>query len=291
MTAAAARRISFVTLLKLGRISNLPTVWTNVLAGTLIAGGAWASARTGLVLLAMTLFYAGGMYLNDFFDRAIDARERPERPIPAQEIAPRTVGAIGFGMLAGGIALMTPLGLSAFASAFVLATVIIAYDRFHKGYRFSPLIMGLCRALVYIGAAAAAVGNISTALLLAALALLAFVAGVSYAAWQERLDRPRNRWPQALLAPPLLLALPAFEQGVAGWAVYLTLSGAIASALYLIAKRPTTGAVSRAVALLIAAISLVDAAFLASIGAITPALIAVLGFVFTLTLQRHIIGT
>ena len=57
------------------------------------------------------------------------------------------------------------------------------------------------------------------------------------------------------------------------------------------AKRPTTGAVSRAVALLIAAISLVDAAFLASIGAITPALIAVLGFVFTLTLQRHIIGT
>src|SRR5262245_45881666 len=119
MTAAAARRVSFLTLLKLGRVSNLPTVWTNVVAGTVIAGGAWQSARTGLVLLAMTLFYAGGMYLNDFFDRAIDSRERSERPIPAQEIAPQTVAVIGFDLLAGGIALMASLGLWALASAFV----------------------------------------------------------------------------------------------------------------------------------------------------------------------------
>ena len=28
------------TLLRLGRISNLPTVWTNVIAGSVISGGA-----------------------------------------------------------------------------------------------------------------------------------------------------------------------------------------------------------------------------------------------------------
>ena len=43
------------TLLRLGRVSNLPTVWTNVLAATLLAGGAWQNARIGLVLSAMSL--------------------------------------------------------------------------------------------------------------------------------------------------------------------------------------------------------------------------------------------
>ena len=50
-------------------------------------------------------------------------------------------------------------------------------------------------------------------------------------------------------------------------------------------------AVSRAVGLLIAAISLVDAVFLASVGAIVAALIAVLGFALALNLQKHIPGT
>ena len=295
MTSAAVRTISIASLLKLGRVSNVPTVWTNVLAGTVMAGGDWQSWRTGLVLplvlLAMTLFYVGGIYLNDYFDRAIDARERPERPIPAREVPPRVVAAIGFGLLGGGIVLMAPLGFAASATGLVLATVIVAYDLFHKGHPWSPLVMGLCRALVYVAAAAAAVGDISRTLLLAALALLAFVAGVSYAAWQERLDRPRNLWPLALLAPPLLLAWPALDHGIAGPAIYLALVGAIASALYLLAKRPIADAVPRAVGLLIAAISLVDAAFLAAVGAVVPALVAVAGFALTLTLQRYITGT
>jgi 4-hydroxybenzoate polyprenyltransferase len=291
MTVAAVRTVSLVTLLKLGRVSNLPTVWTNVLAGTLIAGDAWPSGRTALVLVAMTLFYAGGMYLNDYFDRAIDARERPERPIPAQEISPRAVAAIGVGLLGGGLALMAPLGLAALASGFVLAAAIVAYDLYHKGNPGSPLVMGLCRALVYVGAAAASVGEALPAVLLAALALLTFVAGVSYAAWQERLDRPRHLWPLVLLVPPLLLALPALRQGVPAIAVYLALVAAIAYAIYLLAKRPTADAVPRAVGLLIATISLVDAAFLAGIGAIAPALVAVAGFALTLTLQKYVSGT
>jgi 4-hydroxybenzoate polyprenyltransferase len=101
MTIAAVGTPSLLTLLKLGRASNLPTVWTNVLAGTLLSGGAWHGWRTAVVLAAMTLFYVGGMYLNDYFDRAIDTRERPERPIPAQEISPFTVAAIGAGLLGG----------------------------------------------------------------------------------------------------------------------------------------------------------------------------------------------
>ena len=94
---------SLETLLKLGRVSNLPTVWTNVLAGTVLAAGAVQGWRTGLVMLAMSLFYIGGMYLNDYFDRAIDATERPQRPIPAGDISAATVPCSGSGCLASAL--------------------------------------------------------------------------------------------------------------------------------------------------------------------------------------------
>ena len=66
--------------------------------------GTVQSWHFGLVLVAMSLFYVGGMYLNDYFDRAIDARERPQRPIPAGDISAAAVAAIGFGMLGVGFA-------------------------------------------------------------------------------------------------------------------------------------------------------------------------------------------
>ena len=98
--SAIARPWPFVsTLLRLGRISNLPTVWTNVLASSVISGGARAD-QLGLLLAAMTAFYIGGMYLNDFFDRAVDARDRPGRPIDAGEITASAVSIVGFGLLA-----------------------------------------------------------------------------------------------------------------------------------------------------------------------------------------------
>src|SRR4029079_19649453 len=65
MTSLTAPMAFWETLLRLGRVSNLPTVWTNTLAGTLLAGGDWQNARTLTVVAAMSLFYEGGMFLND----------------------------------------------------------------------------------------------------------------------------------------------------------------------------------------------------------------------------------
>ena len=84
--------------LRLGRVSNLPTVWTNTLAALLLAGGTVADGRTVPLLLAMSLAYVGGMYLNDAFDARIDAIERPERPIPSGAISAHAVFAAGFGI-------------------------------------------------------------------------------------------------------------------------------------------------------------------------------------------------
>ena len=150
MSVAAVEMPSFSTLLRLLRISNVPTVWTNVLAGSVIAGGERHPNEMALIVTAMTAFYIGGTYLNDFFDRAIDARDRPGRPIDAGEIRAGSVLLIGFGLLAAGIALMVPFGPSAVLCGILLAGVIVLYNVWHKGNALSPIVMGLCRALVYM---------------------------------------------------------------------------------------------------------------------------------------------
>jgi hypothetical protein len=290
MTMGAVERTP-VTLLRLGRISNLPTVWTNVLAGAVLSGGEWRNWRLGVVLLAMSLFYVGGMYLNDYFDRAIDARERPERPIPAGAISPGAVAAIGFGLLGAGMLAAALTGWTAAALAALLGAAVIAYDLHHKDNPWAPVVMGACRALVYCAAAAGISGNVSLPVVAAAAAMGAYVAGLTYAARQESLDQVGNLWPLLLLAAPMVLALGALDHGVGAIAIYLLPFAAIGFAIYLLAQRPGAGAVSRAVALLIAAISLVDAAMLAGFGAVGPALAAIVGFPVTLTAQKYISGT
>ncbi|MBF0375745.1 MAG: UbiA family prenyltransferase, partial [Alphaproteobacteria bacterium] len=99
MGARPARLSPFRVALRLGRVSNLPTVWTNVLAGATLAGGLPDGAGLFALLVAATLLYVGGMFLNDAFDRHVDALTRPERPIPSGEVPAAAVFAAGFGML------------------------------------------------------------------------------------------------------------------------------------------------------------------------------------------------
>ncbi len=87
MGSLATRRVSgWRTALKLDAVSNLPTVWSNVIAGCALAGGAPLYVVV-TVAVATSAMYIAGMFLNDAFDRNIDARERPERPIPAGEVS------------------------------------------------------------------------------------------------------------------------------------------------------------------------------------------------------------
>ncbi|HXW29326.1 MAG TPA: UbiA family prenyltransferase, partial [Xanthobacteraceae bacterium] len=173
MAIAARQSLALETLLKLGRVSNLPTVWTNVLAGTVLAGGNPWSARTCIVVLAMSLFYIGGMFLNDYCDRNVDALERPRRPIPAGEISEKVVAVIALALLAAGMTLVAMFGVMAAAVGLVLALAILGYDFYHKRNPLAPIIMGLCRALVYCAAASAAVGGVSGTVGVAAGAVLA----------------------------------------------------------------------------------------------------------------------
>jgi UbiA prenyltransferase family len=292
MNVVAVRAPSAQTLLRLGRVSNLPTVWTNVIAGATIANAAAPLLDVAMVGLAMTAFYVGGMYLNDFFDRDIDARERPGRPIHAGDISASAVSAIGFALLAVGTALLARFGLLTVIWGLTLAAAIVLYDAWHKGNVFAPVIMGLCRALVYLATGAAVSGELRVALMVGAIALAAHVVGLTYAAKQENLNQVGRLWPLAILAGPLLLALPGISSAwpVVVFGVLLCVADIVA--VRLLARRAAPDAVPRAVSILIAAICLVDALAVVLYGGnFLLACICASGYLLTRLFQAAIPGT
>jgi hypothetical protein len=281
------------TALRLGRISNLPTVWTNVLVGALLAGGDLADPRLPLLMLALSAFYVGGMFLNDAYDAAFDAQHRRDRPIPAAETTEREVFGFGYGLLALGFAGVAWAGAGRWTvllAALGLAAAIVAYDRFHKGNPLSPLLMGLCRVGVLACSAWAVMVVPQSTVVWAAVALLGHLIGLTYIAKQEHLNRLGALWPLAFLALPLLLGVAlALDQPLA-WAPLLAYAAVQAFALQRLRRR-LSGDVPRAVVTLIAAICLLDALLLAGVGQLLPAVLALLAFPLTLALQRWVAGT
>jgi 4-hydroxybenzoate polyprenyltransferase len=284
--------------LRLGRISNLPTVWTNTLVGVTLAGGASFDARVPLLMVALSLFYIGGMFLNDAFDREFDARTRPDRPIPAGQVTASTVFGSGFGMLGTGVLLLIVVGYAfadgtgwrAPASGLLLAAAVVLYDSYHKNNPLSPLLMGVCRMLVYVTAALAISANLPSALVVAALVLLAYLIGLTYTAKREHLNELGSVWPLAALAVPMIYGVVLALHSPLVWPFLLLLIGWVLYALWLLRRRGP-GDVPRAVVSLIAGIPLVDAVILCGAGAVQLSIVAVAAFLLTLALQRVVPGT
>jgi 4-hydroxybenzoate polyprenyltransferase len=283
------------TYLRLGRVSNLPTVWTDVLAGAALAGTIPEPATAVLLVMAVSLSYIGGMFLNDAFDRKVDARERAERPIPTGDIGVGEVFVLGFGMLGAGWLLVGAAaygaagGSSALWAGAALAAAIVLYDIWHKGNPLGPVLMGICRALVYMTAALVVDSALGWTVIIGALVLLAYVVGLTYVAKQEVRGRIHSFWPVALLATPLVYAAPAAIRGIAGAVLFGGLLTWLLLSLALL-RRPVPD-VSGAVARLIAGIALVDALLIAHSGFPETAWLAALGLPLTLLLQRYVRGT
>jgi hypothetical protein len=277
------------TLLVLGRVSNVPTVCSNCLAGWLLGGGGdWP--RFILLCAGATLLYIGGMYLNDAFDAEFDAQHRRERPIPSGAITAKAVWQIGFLLLIGGIALLVPLGFASIVLSILLAISILLYDAVHKLVTFSPLLMAFCRFLLYLTAASASADGVTGLAVWSALALACYIVGLSYLARKEATGVVIQRWPQFLLAVPVLLAIVVNDgesrsSGLLASAIFVLWS---VRALRSIWMEPRN--VSHAVAGLLAGIVWVDLLAVANeprlIGAVFVAL-----FLLALGFQRLVPAT
>jgi 4-hydroxybenzoate polyprenyltransferase len=141
--------------IELVRPANVVTAFADVLAGYALAGLGNAGTLPWL-LPATACLYAGGIVLNDYFDRHLDRVERPERPIPSGRVSARAAATLGGVLLAAGVVFAGQATRAALMVAAAIAVAVLVYDRWGKRISFvAPLNMGLCRALnLLLGAAA-----------------------------------------------------------------------------------------------------------------------------------------
>jgi 4-hydroxybenzoate polyprenyltransferase len=196
----------FRTLLILGRVSNLPTVWSNCLAAWLLNNGA-AWSNFYVLIAGATMLYLGGMFLNDAFDAEFDKQHRTGRPIPAGRISRRAVWRMGGTLLVLGWLGLVLLGRETAFGGLLLVAAIVFYDAVHKRTAFAPLLMAGCRFLLYLVAAAATLRPVSTPVVAQAFGLAAYITGLSYLARVESVGSLAGRWPLALLFAPCVIAV------------------------------------------------------------------------------------
>ena len=161
-------------LIELLRPANVVTAAADVLAGFAAAG-----SHVQPWLLASTCCLYGGIVLNDFFDRNLDAVERPERPIPIGRISSSAAATLGFILLAAGIGFASLANAAACLIAAAISGSVLLYDIWGKHQKFfGPVNMGTCRALNLLLGVAAVPAAISTRLPLALLPLV-YIAAVT----------------------------------------------------------------------------------------------------------------
>jgi 4-hydroxybenzoate polyprenyltransferase len=158
--APAAHPAGVGDYLRLLRIPNVFTALADVGMGFLfVRGGFEPLGQLFGLLAASSCLYLAGMVLNDVYDAALDAAERPERPIPSGRISLARARRLGYGLLLGGLAagwLAGFLGADrdldswpwrSGVTASALAACVVLYDRGLKRTPLGPLGMGACRFL------------------------------------------------------------------------------------------------------------------------------------------------
>jgi 4-hydroxybenzoate polyprenyltransferase len=129
------------------------TAVADVAMGYLVThGDLQRPAYAALLIATSCLLYWAGMVLNDVFDAADDARERPQRPIPSGRVPLATAKALGWALLGSGLLVgwltsyltddWRPGGV-----ATLLALAVVLYDAVLKRTILGPLAMGASRLL------------------------------------------------------------------------------------------------------------------------------------------------
>jgi 4-hydroxybenzoate polyprenyltransferase len=147
------------------------------------------------------------MFLNDACDVEFDRRYRTERPIPAGAISAKEVWTWGTGWLIIGAAVLFLAGVVTGLLGLALALCIVAYDVLHKRLSYSPLLMGGCRFLLYLTAAASGTAGIGFRSVWSGAALAAYVVAITYLARRESAGGMLSYWPLLLLASPIIVAV------------------------------------------------------------------------------------
>ena len=242
-TAAStpAIRKTLKAYLDLCRVSNLPTVWTNVLAAVVLSGADLNPGPYLILAISMSAFYTGGMCLNDIFDAAFDEKHNPGRPIPSGRLSMRKAWTIA--VLLFGVGLLT-LFLTPYRQAvpigILLLAAIVVYDRYHKNQGWSVLIMGACRCLVFAASGMAVSGRLAPIVLLAGIIQFVYVLILSVTARWEQKWAKRGSFPLIPFMIAGISVLDGIVMGVFASPLWL-LAGASGALLTVAGQRYVRG--------------------------------------------------
>lgn len=195
--------------LDLCRVTNLPSVWTNVLCASLLATGRFSWPGFLLPVFALSCYYLAGMCLNDLCDAAHDRVHRPARPIPAGVVSSRGALLLTLALFgAGTLPLLAAPHPAGFAAALLLVAVIVWYDLWHKQHPFSVLLMAFCRFLVFAVTALALTGRVAPAVILAGVLQFGYVVCISLVARRENARATPFPFP---VIPLMLAGIPLLD--------------------------------------------------------------------------------
>lgn len=221
-----------LTYLRLLRLPTLFTALADIFLGFLLTHPALTSDEGPNPLPAFLLLcaasaglYLSGMVFNDYFDRLIDAEERPNRPIPSGAISPAAALRLAAGLMLVGLATAAAVGPLSLGVAVAVSAAILAYDGGLKKTWLGPLVMGVCRSgNVLLGASA--VGSlfefVSTSRWPIAICLGIYIAGVTLFARQEATTSRRTA---------LAGAAGVINSGIVGLAMFVNTNGLMANRL------------------------------------------------------------
>ncbi|MGD9696950.1 MAG: SCO3242 family prenyltransferase [Thermoleophilia bacterium] len=130
------------------RLPSVLTVPGDVLLGSFATGSVRPLRLTAARTAGSCCVYSAGMALNDYADRAVDARERPSRPIPSGRVAPGEALAVAGALFAAGlVASGAGGGWRSLRVCGAMAAVAAAYDLWAKDTRLGPAALACARFL------------------------------------------------------------------------------------------------------------------------------------------------
>ena len=277
------------------RISNLPSVFSNVLVGAALGAdsGRIPLESTVPCAVAVAFLYLGGVALNDAIDAEVDRTERPERPIPSGRLSAGQAYRLAAFTICLGLAVLASISRPAVGMGAVLVGIIVAYDFLHKRFAPSVLLMGAARGTVYLTAAVAVAGSLVVGKpLWFIVTLTAYTTAFTIVARSEnRNEMDSRRWVAAGI--PLIVLVPGVwitvnEAAAAAGAGILMLVWQARAVVKVFQIPPDT---RQAVHIWLSGFCLMDAFYLTFVGNVVLAGAALVCFVLTLLLQRRFMGT
>ncbi len=254
--------------LVLGRVSNLPTVWSNCLCAWFLGGGGEIPLLL-VLLIGLSLIYLGGMYLNDYCDAQWDREFRSERPIPSGQVRRSTVLVAVVLFFVAGLGCLLWSGWRTLPGGVGLILLIVLYNLIHKRTALSVVLMAACRTAIYFVVGAVSMEGVNPGIWIAGILMFFYVLGITGLARGE--SKPGSTSSLSFVALGMPVLAIAFL-GIPKPGLHLLTIGLLVVWMVYVFRRAVVEVnfiAGKTIGPLLAGICLVDLAILGSLGMVS----------------------